>query len=779
MSEKLKILSTSGAAPNKMRLYATWVDRTPSNCIPRLCSLTLTRLVILKPLGSELQSLSIAVKMQSTKRTLRSHELTLPASGLLDTPLDLTFCLQYPHFLKREGNKLHILLQRRKRYKNRTMLGYKTLAEGVIRMDQVLQKHMDLELELMAESNGKDKIAGPVARLSVVQISSTPVDQEGKSDVKYDFSDEDEEISSGEEEVGDLSDSEPIRTKLPHTRHNLKQRFVSLLRRFRVADSEGGRGADLTNTSDIQALFQELESLSCDEESGGEQDTMSISSTPKPSLRPFFSSSRSLLDSSSQTFVDTDRFCDDKTYSGSDGNADLCTTDLEVQSDAQANSPPKEHISKPEKTKVIESEFSNIMQELTERKAKLFRSSTSSAKKKNSLSVCSDIPIFETITARKTFLEQITRTLPLEESVLPENIILLNGPDNLINPIYSKLAHYKVFQPISYVEVKAILSQLCNKIHKYYNSCAKTGTFIRLILLGGDPLIGWVVRPYVELLSTRPSDWLSFIRLYVIPVGNCNFAKQLTSLDQGYAALFPVDQDVRIDDLMQKMQKYISAPPTAPFAQLPVAEAMLTCYDDSNQQFIPFINEVRIGAVDQSSGVSVDLDDVTCSSPPSAPSLTPPSSPNVQVRELWEPLELQIDYWQFPKGGENVQKTEKGKPDGKISVKGLFRGIQVTPTCINGLNVAIQLANKEKKQKIMRLGKKKEKEKDVEPRSQNIEYVSRMICSVRTSHNTPLKVHVDGVEFSGVKFFQLNSTWQTHVKHVPVALVGVPLASAE
>lgn len=45
--------------------------------------------------------------------------------------------LQYPHFLKREGNKLQVLLQRRKRYKNRTILGYKTLAAGAINMAQV------------------------------------------------------------------------------------------------------------------------------------------------------------------------------------------------------------------------------------------------------------------------------------------------------------------------------------------------------------------------------------------------------------------------------------------------------------------------------------------------------------------------------------------------------------------------------------------------------------------------------------------------------------------
>lgn len=47
------------------------------------------------------------------------------------------FCPQYPHFLKREGNKLQIMLQRRKRYKHRTILGYKTLAAGSVNMAEV------------------------------------------------------------------------------------------------------------------------------------------------------------------------------------------------------------------------------------------------------------------------------------------------------------------------------------------------------------------------------------------------------------------------------------------------------------------------------------------------------------------------------------------------------------------------------------------------------------------------------------------------------------------
>jgi hypothetical protein len=39
---------------------------------------------------------------------------------------------------------------------------------------------------------------------------------------------------------------------------------------------------------------------------------------------------------------------------------------------------------------------------------------------------------------------------------------------------------------------------------------------------------------------------------------------------------------------------------------------------------------------------------------------------------------------------------------------------------------------------VMRLGKKKEKEKESEPKSQVVEGVSRLICSAKT-HSVPLK----------------------------------------
>lgn len=58
-------------------------------------------------------------------------------------------------------------------------------------------------------------------------------------------------------------------------------------------NSDRNAGADLEmDPGDIEDLIDELEDLS---DSGPEMDTLSVTSTPKPALRPFFASSRSLL----------------------------------------------------------------------------------------------------------------------------------------------------------------------------------------------------------------------------------------------------------------------------------------------------------------------------------------------------------------------------------------------------------------------------------------------------------------------------------------------------
>jgi hypothetical protein len=47
----------------------------------------------------------------------QQHQDAISSGRILDTELELTFSLQYPHFVKRGGNRLHVMLQRRKRYK--------------------------------------------------------------------------------------------------------------------------------------------------------------------------------------------------------------------------------------------------------------------------------------------------------------------------------------------------------------------------------------------------------------------------------------------------------------------------------------------------------------------------------------------------------------------------------------------------------------------------------------------------------------------------------------
>jgi hypothetical protein len=55
--------------------------------------------------------------------------------------------LQYPHFIKRKTNSVQLLLQRRRRVKNRPIPGgFKTIATGAVNLTDVLQTNVDREM---------------------------------------------------------------------------------------------------------------------------------------------------------------------------------------------------------------------------------------------------------------------------------------------------------------------------------------------------------------------------------------------------------------------------------------------------------------------------------------------------------------------------------------------------------------------------------------------------------------------------------------------------------
>ncbi|GBP68216.1 Phosphofurin acidic cluster sorting protein 1 [Eumeta japonica] len=75
-----------------------------------LCTLRVTRLRVCGALGEAgggaaggggAGAVTLAARMHSSKRTLRSNDIQIPP---LDVELDLCFSLQYPHFVKRDGN---------------------------------------------------------------------------------------------------------------------------------------------------------------------------------------------------------------------------------------------------------------------------------------------------------------------------------------------------------------------------------------------------------------------------------------------------------------------------------------------------------------------------------------------------------------------------------------------------------------------------------------------------------------------------------------------------
>jgi len=273
--------------PVPMSLYSTWeVERTAPNCIPRICSFKLQRIKLTKPLDPEVTSLTICASMSvgSFHRTLRTDEISLDKNGVLDTELDLFFSLQYPHFLKREQNVLNLSLQRRKRYRNRTIPGgYKTLAMGSLDMAQVMQCPFDDTLKLFAKGGGFQ-----VAQIKLHQVTSLPHDNlRSHSGENSSTEEDDPELYFSEDEL-DSEGEERGRDKKKHNKDNLrlKKRFNALLKKIKINDDALVEDNDVLPPEEFSQTFSSMMAEITDD--SGHSDSDSIGTLPKPALRPYF-----------------------------------------------------------------------------------------------------------------------------------------------------------------------------------------------------------------------------------------------------------------------------------------------------------------------------------------------------------------------------------------------------------------------------------------------------------------------------------------------------------
>ncbi|XP_076195932.1 phosphofurin acidic cluster sorting protein 2 isoform X1 [Aptenodytes patagonicus] len=606
--------------PVPMNLFATWeIDGSSPSCVPRLCSLTLKKLVVLKELDKELISGVIAVKMQGSKRILRSHEIVLPPSGHVETELALTFSLQYPHFLKREGNKLQIMLQRRKRYKNRTILGYKTLAVGSINMAEVMQHPTEGGQVLSLFSNIKEA-AVKVAEIWIFSLSSQPIDHEDstmqasqKIKSTDNYSEEEYESFSSEQEASDdavqgqdLDDDEYelgkpkkqrrsiVRTTSITRQQNFKQKVVALLKRFKVSDevldSEQDPAEHVPEVEeDLDLLYDTLD-IENPSDSGPEmEDDDSVLSTPKPKLKPYF---EGLSHSSSQTEIGSIHSIRSQrepsspqaevpekakslgTKHAGDSISDTISYESNQQAEVQEAELPTPDVfveKLPPSGKITKTESLIIPSTRSEGKQTGRRGRSTSLKERqpvrpqneraNSLdNERSPDTRHHLQIPRKTVYDQLNHIL-VSDDQLPENIILVNTSDwqgQYLSDVLQKHT-LPVVCTCSSADIQAAFSTIVSRIQRYCNCNSQPPNPIKIAVAGAQNYLSAVLRLFVEQLSHKTPDWLGYMRFLIIPLGSHPVAKYLGSVDYRYNNFF---QDLAWRDLFNKLEAQTTVPET-------------------------------------------------------------------------------------------------------------------------------------------------------------------------------------------------------------------------
>uniref|UniRef100_A0A7N6AE96 Phosphofurin acidic cluster sorting protein 2 n=1 Tax=Anabas testudineus TaxID=64144 RepID=A0A7N6AE96_ANATE len=522
--------------------------------------------------------------------------------------------IQYPHFLKREGNKLQIMLQRRKRYKNRTILGYKTLAVGSIDMAEVMQHPTEGGQVLPLCSNQKDML-GKVAEIWIFSLSSQPIDheeaalQEGqKIKCSDNYSEEEYESFSSEQEASDdavqgqdLEDDEYdvrkpkkqrrsiVRTPSITRQQNFKQRVVALLKRFRVSDEVLDSEQDPAEPPpEVEEEDLDLDSVEFENpsDSGPElDDDDSVLSTPKPKLKPYF---EGLSLSSSQTEIgsihssrshreppspiDPDKtkctgakFPDDSVsdnVSFEQPEAVTPTTELEMDNmdTFLERLPPSGKMTKTESLIISSNRQEPKLAGRRGRSTSLKERQPSRPQNERANSLDNERSLDTRChlqIPRKTVYDQLNHIL-VSDNHLPDSIILINTSDWQGQYLSDLLQnhHLPVVCTCTTADIQAAFNTIVSRIQRFCNCNSQTPVPIKIAVAGAQHYLSAVLRLFVDHLSHKTPDWLGYMRFLIIPLGAHPVSKYLGTIDYRYNSLF---QDAAWRDLFHKPEAPVVA----------------------------------------------------------------------------------------------------------------------------------------------------------------------------------------------------------------------------
>lgn len=819
-----------------MRLFTNWeMDRTSSSVVQRVCSLSVNR-VVLNCLPTQTQSVVFTAKLEGNKRTLRSNDVKVtPFHGRVDLDLDISFTIQYPHFIKRKGNILQILIQRRRRYKNRPFpSSFKTIAVGMVNLTQLLQQGGLREIPLWSSDSSSKQSSSvqSIGRLYLTTCQSQPLEidldrdrvvkkHSGiEADLSEDDSDSDYEDVPIDSDINEPSSAhsaarrravELNKAARVSRKNNIRQRFITLLRKFKVPEEEGlssqSASAAMVHTDkELQDLFEELENMS---DSGPELavDEISIGSNPRPVLRPYFTRSKEVLpaiyDRDVENCSDIEDEVEDVYWSSEtekerekeDFAKKLCYTDEPLRDPPDSPLAPTDHAS------LANNRSSNVIL-----KSQQQMGSVSSVPLVPSTSFGGISHLLASSFVSKKVDQSISSS---EKNCISDQIsaLLSTYPASSTGCWLSSFHDLPHLSTISIPAidcssssvVKLAMSQIVNKIQNFCNSNSSNPPITRVGVIGGDRFIGQILRAYVECLHHKSSsNWLHYLRFAIIPAPHSLIARLLEGLD---AALEQLCYDMweRWSELnsadrvsvTEKMTTWLTAGGGA-CVNLPIGEALLQMTERGQQEaeacrvFVPFLAEVRVGQNNEDEDVayvysprSVDTEKESAFSGrdreySTGISNSPPNSPHIRA----DAREMHVEYWlgRDP-SNENVNMlashivTPNSKKDGsKGSIKASFRTLVITRSCNQPL-LSLNFVKEKKKEKMLqKLGMKKGQKSENDNPPVQVVAVSRLLCSCTSKHND-LTVNVDGFTYERIRYFQCSSQWQTHVKSFPISLI--------
>uniref|UniRef100_G1QDG6 Phosphofurin acidic cluster sorting protein 2 n=1 Tax=Myotis lucifugus TaxID=59463 RepID=G1QDG6_MYOLU len=588
-------------------LFATWeLDCSSPSCVPRWCSLTLKKLVIVKKLAKDLNSVVISVKMRDSKGILRSQEIVLPRGRPVQTNLALTFSLQYNHFLKGEGNKLLIMLEQRKCSKNRNVLGYETLATGAIHMADVMQRNPKCG-QMVSLCRSIKEPSTTVAEIWISSLCSQPikhkdsamqVSPKAKSGGNYQGQDE---CSFSELQPScrgkhrqdlhkdDLEKGKPKKqrqsirvTRSTLTRQqNYHQKVLLWLHTVQVSeevlDPEQDHGEHVPEVEeDLDLLYDMLQNPS---DSGPDtEDDGSVLSTLKPRLRPYFEGLFSgpdkavasmLMAQVSEKVVSSEQALVrhvPKVEKALDRRYDIVLSSsdssLDMEEDISVPSTPKPKLRRYFDSMSSDSGSDSMAHRIRSPVMPSSRSKRKQAGRRgcdtalnewvNRLDNESPDPQSQRQIPTKPVCDQLHDIL-ISQDKMPENIILVNTCDwqgQLLSDILQGHT-LPVVCTCSTDDVQEAFSIIVSQMQRYCNCNSQALTPLKMAVAGAQPYFNAVLRVFVEQLSQQPPQWLEYMRFLVIPLGSHPLASYLGSMDCRYNNLF---QDLYWRDMFNNLE---------------------------------------------------------------------------------------------------------------------------------------------------------------------------------------------------------------------------------